>query len=145
LFQSIESHVLGIAAYSNIKYKRFNTYLSYVSALTKFKSNELSYQGSGAIPTAMSIQSGYEFSLQNIPFKIIGFYDRTFQALALQLPEERIGIGLNIYLHRYVDVQFQYSKDYSYRTEITATGLNKRVNGSSTPANTLALQLVLNF
>lgn len=145
LFQQIESHVPGIAAYSNIKYKRFSTYLSYVSALTAFKKNELSYQGSSAIPTAMSLQSGYEFSVKTIPFKVIGFYDRTFQALALQLPEQRIGMGLNMYPHRYLDVQFQYSKDYSYGTGVTATGLNKQVNGSSTPSNTLALQLVLNF
>lgn len=145
LFRSIESHVPGVAAYSNIKYKRFSTYLSYVSALTAFKSNELSYQGSSAIPTAMSIQSGYDFNVKNIPFKLIGFYDRTFQALALGLPEQRIGGGINMYPNRYMDVQFQYSKDYNYGTGVIATGFDKRVKGSSTPSNTLALQLVLNF
>jgi hypothetical protein len=145
LNQNIQSHVPGIATYTNLRYKKFTTYLTYVSAIKTFHANELSYQGNPAMPTAFSIQSGYEVTVKNIPSKVIGFYDRTFQALALRLPEQRLGVGLNVYPSKYLDLQFQYAKDYNYGTGVVASGLGKQIKGRSTPTNTLALQVVINF
>lgn len=145
LGESISSHVPAIATYTNLKYKKFNTYITYVSAIKPFKHSEFSYQNRGAMPSTFSIQNGYAFDVKHIPFKFITFYDRSFQALALRLPEQRLGLGLNMYPHRYVDIQLQYFKDYSYAADTKATGLNKNVSGNSNITNTLALQLVLNF
>ena len=146
LYHSIHSHVPGFSAYTNLKYKKFTTYITYVSALTTFDTNELSYQGHAARPMAVSMQSGYEMLLvKNIPARAIIFYDTSFQALALRLPKERIGIGLDIYPSRYADIQLQLSRDYNYASGVVASGLNTRVTGNSSRTSTLALQLILNF
>lgn len=145
LSQTIESHVPGVATYLNFNYKQFNTNFTFVSALHGFNLNELSYQNKPAIPKVFSVQSGYQFDIKNIPIKIIGFYDQSFQALALKLPEKRTGVGLNIYPTKLLDVQFQCYKDHGYDQHVSATGLDKAFKGNSKVSNTLALQLVLNF
>lgn len=145
LYKKIDSRVSGLAGYLNLRYQKFNTYLTYVSAVNAFKTYEVSYQNKGAIPKALSIQNGYEFNLQHKPAKIIIFYDHSFQALALKLPQKRFGAGFNIYPMSYLDVQFQAFKDYSYPKNVVASGLNKKVLGNSKIANTFALQLVFNF
>lgn len=145
LGKSINSHVPGKAVYINFKRNHFNTNITYVSAIKEFQMNELSYQNKRAKPAAFSIQSGYEFNVKDIRYKVIGFYDKSYQALALKLPEQRAGVGLNFYPSRWLDVQLQYSKDYSYPANSISSGLNKSVKGSSGITNTLALQLIFNF
>ncbi|MBX3709718.1 MAG: LbtU family siderophore porin [Gammaproteobacteria bacterium] len=145
LGQSIKSHVPGSAIYANFKYRQFNTYLTYISAMHPFYAEEISYQNKGARPAAFSIQSGYEFTVRNLPLKIIGFYDDSYEALALKLPKKRTGVGLNIYPNKCLDIQFQFFKDYNYASNIIAKGLNKSILGNSNVTNTFALQLVLNF
>lgn len=145
LGRTINSHVPAAAAYGNFRYKKFNTYVTYVSALKAFNENELSYQNSGATPGAVSIQSGYDLEVKNLPFKLIVFYDRSFEALALRLPKQRIGMGLNVYPTKYLDVQFQYFQDDGYGENVASAGLNRVVTGNSTMTNTAALQVVFNF
>lgn len=142
---SINSHVPGIAVYSNIKYKQVTTYFSYVTAAQSFQKKELSYENKGALPSAVSIQSAYLLDIKNIPVKLIGYYDRSFQALPLKLPEQRIGIGLAGEINPHLTLQFQYAREYAYAQSSSSTGLNTIVTGSSTKLNTFALQAILNF
>ncbi|WP_232051843.1 LbtU family siderophore porin [Aquicella siphonis] len=145
LGHTVENQVPGAAVYANLKYQDFNTNLTYVTAVRAFHANEMSYQARGAKPAALSVQSGYEFDVRQIPVKFIGFYDHSLQALALKLPRKRAGIGLNIYPSRFLDVQFQVFKDYNYANGVNAAGLNQSVSGNSKITNTVAMQLVLNF
>ena len=142
---TIESQVPGFASYWNWKYKKINANLTYVTAVTYFEKGDLSYNQQGAQPSAVSLQSGYEFDTGFCPAKIIGFYDHSFQSLALKLPEERAGIGLNLFPVKYVDVQFQFYKEYSYPENAKSSGLNTEVNGSGDISNTAALQVVLHI
>ncbi|VEG90855.1 LbtU family siderophore porin [Legionella spiritensis] len=142
---SVTSHVPGMAAYANLKYRRFNTYITYVSAIKRFKVSEVSYQNAGALPHVFSVQTGYEIPLKNTLVKVIGFYDQSFQALALQLPQKRAGLGLSWYPSSRVTLQFQYFKDYNYSQFVQAGGLNRTITGNATPRNTFALQAIVNF
>lgn len=145
VYHNIKSHVPGIATYFNWKYKNVNTYITYVSAVQPFLAHEISYQNKGAAPSAFSIQSNHTFQLKHIPLQAVVFGDYTREALALRLPEKRIGVGLNIYPSKYLDVQFQYFKDYPYSQHTIASGLNTIVSGNKNINNTLALQLVVNL
>lgn len=145
LWNTIQSQVPGTALYGNFKYGRFNTYLTYVSALHPYYQNELSFQNKGAKPSAISVQHGYTFNIKHIPVKLIAVYDQSFQALALKLPRKRVGFAVNIYPHRFLDVQFEMFKDYNYSAGMTAVGLNKTIKGNGKVTNTYALQLVINF
>jgi len=141
----LQNQIGGIALYANLKYKPFSSYLSATSAERNFSKQDLSYQNHGAQPSALSIQSSYDFKVKHTPLKFIIFYEESFQALALLLPKRRAGTGLNIYVHKNVDFQFQIFKDYSYADNIQATGLTKKVTGSSTIRTTGAFQLVFRF
>lgn len=145
LSQTIHSHVPGFASYLNYNYKQFNTNFTFVSALRGFDPNELSYQNKPAIPKMLSVQSGYQFYIKHIPMKLIGFYDHSFEGLSFKLPEQRVGVGFNIYPIKLLDVSLQCYRDYGYGSNVTATGLDKTINGNGKVADTLALQLVLNF
>lgn len=143
--KDISSQVPGIAAYVNLQYKNFNTYATIVSAIHAFHSYEMSYQNRGAKPKAISLQSVYSFQIKGISFQGIVFGDYTHEALALRLPEKRIGIGLNMFPHKYLDIQFQYFKDYLYAKNTQGAGLGNSVKGNGNMNNTFALQFVVNF
>ncbi len=145
LGRSVYHAVPAAAAYLNLQDENWNTYLTYVTALHPFNRNVMSFQNVGARPGAFSIQSGYNFNLHGTRFKAIGFYDNSFQALALLLPKRRIGAEINVYPTPYMDVQLQYSRDYNYTPGETAQGLGKTINGANTKTNTVALQIVLYF
>ncbi|ETO94289.1 LbtU family siderophore porin [Legionella oakridgensis] len=141
----IHSHIPGAAAYINMKYQKFSAYLTYVTAINSFAVNELSYNKKGASPGAFSLQGVYTIHIKNIPLKLIGFYDHSYQALPLKLPSRRIGIGLSSDINRYCTVQFQYAKDYGYANTMSSSGLNHPVVGNSSKAMVFALQVIVHF
>lgn len=145
LAQPLKNRVPGLASYFNIKYKKFNTYISYVAAIRPFALEDLSYNFKRATPKAFSIQSGYDFQIKSIPSKFIGFYDHSFQALALRVPQQRAGVGLSLFPSRYLSLQFQYFKDFGYGDYAIAGGLNHFVSGRHITVNNFALQAILNF
>lgn len=83
--------------------------------------------------------------IKKTPVKLIGFYEYSYEALALRIPKKRLGVGLAAYPKRYLTAQFQYFKDYEYSSNDEASGLTKTIVGSSAKVNTFALQLILNF
>ncbi|QRN03058.1 LbtU family siderophore porin [Legionella sp. MW5194] len=145
LFSTINSHVPGGAAYVNWHYRGYSTYLTFVSALRRFDSNELAYQNQGAAPKALSVQSGYAFQVRTVPVKASVFYDQSFQALALQLPEKRAGVGLALFPKPYLTLQLQYFKDLNYKQSVMASGLERQVKGYRGNRDTFALQAIVNF
>lgn len=145
LEQTIHSKAPGFAAYANLNYQKTGLYLTYVTALHPFQTAELSFDGAGAKPHAFSLQATYDVMIKKIPAKLIGLYDYSYEALALRIPKQRIGLGLAAYPKKYLTLQFQYFKDYEYAIKDSASGLNKPVFGSSAKVNTFALQLVVNF
>ncbi|AMP91030.2 LbtU family siderophore porin [Legionella pneumophila] len=145
LSYSLKARVPGFATYFNLKYKKISTYLTYVTAINPFALEDMSYNNRRAIPKALSLQNSYDVNIKKFSFKIIGFYDYTFQALALGIPEQRLGLGLSATPVPYLGIQFQYSRDYSYGNSAVASGINHFVNGRNTKMNNLALQTILNF
>jgi hypothetical protein len=145
LSQRIRSDVPGFSGYVNVQNNKWSTYLTYVMALRPFDKEDLSYNNKGAQPKAFSVQSAYDLKIKNIPFKMIGFYDYSFQALALRLPKKRVGVGFSIVPYRFLNVQFQYFKDYGYPDKATASGLSRLVIGNSVKVNNFALQAIVHF
>ncbi|KTD46988.1 coiled-coil protein [Legionella rubrilucens] len=145
LFSTINSHVPAGAAYVNWHYRSYSTYLTFISALRPFESNELAYQNKGAVPKALSVQGGYEFQVRAVQAKASVFYDQSFEALALQLPEKRAGIGLALFPKPYLTLQLQYFKDINYKQSVMASGLNRPVRGYRGNRDTFALQAIVNF
>lgn len=143
--QPIYHHVPGGALYANVHYRPWHAYATYVTALRSFNTMDMSYQNKGAQPAAASLQVGYDFNFHHVPMEGLILYDASFQALALQLPKRRVGMGLNIYPNKSLDIQFEYFRDKSYPNDVIAYGANKSVTGSSSISNTFALQLVLHF
>jgi hypothetical protein len=143
--EKIKSHVPGIASYINYNFKKVNINLSFVSALKKFNPEDLSFNHQGAKPAAISLQSGYQFNIQYLPAKIMSFIDLSSESLGLEIPEKRAGLGLNLYPYKYLDLQFQWFKDYAYSDDSIATGLNKTVHSNAKVYNTFALQVLLHF
>ncbi|KTC98431.1 LbtU family siderophore porin [Legionella erythra] len=145
LFTPINSHVPGGAAYVNWHDQRYSIYLTFISALRRFNLNELAYQNKGASPRAISVQSSYAFQWRAMQAKATVFYDQSVQALALQLPEKRVGIGLSVYPRPYLTLQLQYFKDINYPQAVVASGLNRQVRGYQGNRDTFALQAIVNF
>ncbi|QLZ69353.1 MULTISPECIES: LbtU family siderophore porin [Legionella] len=145
LERTIHSKVPGFAAYVHLNYKKAGASLTYVTAVHPFQLSELSYNRKGAKPQAFSLQSSYELMIKKTPVKLIGFYEYSYDALALRIPKKRLGVGLAAYPKRYLTAQFQYFKDYEYSSHDEASGLTKTIVGSSAKVNTFALQLIVNF
>ncbi len=145
LSRSLKSDVPGFATYINLQHKKWTAYITFVEALRTFAIEDLSYNKRGARPKAFSIQTGYDLYFKNTPVKVTGFYDYSFQSLALRLPKRRAGIGFSVNPVSYLSLQFQYFKDYGYPVHTFATGLNRFVRGNPLKVNNFALQAIVNF
>ncbi|HEL8629160.1 TPA: siderophore legiobactin import outer membrane protein LbtU, partial [Legionella pneumophila] len=69
LSQSLKTRVPGFATYFNLKYKKTSTYLTYVTAITPFALEDMSYNNRRASPKALSIQNSYDANIKKFSFK----------------------------------------------------------------------------
>lgn len=145
LKRTIQSEVPGLAAYFNFKYNQWSAYITYVESMRPFNPQDLSYNNRGAQPRAFSIQSGYEFEYRNTLLKLIGFYDHSFETLALRLAKKRVGLGLSAFPTPYLSLQFQYFQEFGYPEEAVGSGFNTRVSKDCSKMNNFALQAIYNF
>lgn len=134
-------HIPAYTSYANFRYKKLNTYVSYLSATGTMDKSKVRPQQSDAIPKAIRFLSSYDIKIREMPCTLIGFYDHSYQAFIVHLPERRVGFGLNIHPTRRTSVQLQYSRDFNYKTDTSKLIIkNKPVMDNPYITNLIAVQ-----
>lgn len=132
----IEDYVAGITAHAIFSWQGFQLAGEYLGATDNFEVAELEFKNKGAEPKAWNIELGYTFEIADHETVLALAYQKTDEALALELPEERYlacaGMGLIDGLS--LAVEYAHDKDY-----------DKKDGGTGNHADTFTMQLSLEF
>ena len=96
-------------------YGPFNLIGEYIMAIDDFEFDELAFKDDGAEPEAFNFEAGYSFTLAGIDMTAAIAYQGTDEAVALELPEERImgGLSADIFESTALSIEWAHDEDYS--------------------------------
>jgi hypothetical protein len=124
----------------------------YFSVVQRFNPNNWTYNGSGAKPSAYSLQGSYTLDLGQHPSDFVIAYEASQDAVnfvplgaAFPMPESRFLVGYNFNLAQNVLLQVEYDNDQDYAlgdTGLTFNGINF---GSSSTDNSVLARVNVSF
>ncbi len=107
--------VAGFSVDAMYNHGPFTFIAEYITALDDFESDELGFKTGGAEPEAFNVEFGYSFNVGGVPMTAAIAYQGTDEAVALELPEERIigGISAEIFDGTALSFEWAHDEDYS--------------------------------
>lgn len=108
------NYVGGISIDAMYSYGPFNVVAEYIKATDDFEAVELPFRTGGAEPEAFNIEVGYQFNIGSIPVTAALAYQGTDEAVALELPEERIVGALSAEIFNATSLSFEWAYDEDY-------------------------------
>jgi hypothetical protein len=137
--------------HANIGIDRFNFAAEWVGAVSTFRPQDLSFNGRGATPSAGQVEVDMTFRSFNRPSSIGVGYQWTRQALALNLPQQRISAVYNISIWKDTVESLEYRHDIDYNVYQFANGaapqgvVNAPTLGTGRASDTVAAQIGVYF
>jgi hypothetical protein len=138
--------------HGNIGIDRYNFSAEWVTVTERFRLQDLSMNGRGAEPQAGQLEANMTFKAFNRPSSIGVGYQWTHDALALNLPQQRIIGVFNISIWKDTVESLEYSHDIDYGPSQFANGANAvnfppNVNsyGTGRAADTVSAQIGVYF
>jgi hypothetical protein len=141
----------AFGAHTTISYERFNLALEWITATEAFRTQDLSFNGYGAKPTAGQAELGMTFKLFDRPASLGAGYQWTTQALALNLPQQRyIGVfNISIWKDTVESLEYRHDIDYSVYTYANGAapigGYNQNTLGTGRSSDTVSAQIGVYF
>ncbi len=119
---TVEDDVPGWNAYLAVTHGPFSALAEYLAASDSFATGELAFGGRGAEPSAWNVELGYTFELAGKESTFAIGYQGTDEAQGLELPEQRLLVGLSVALAEYTSVSFEWARDEDYAVVDGGTG-----------------------
>ncbi|KTC64756.1 coiled-coil protein (plasmid) [Legionella adelaidensis] len=141
----------GVGAHYNMSFDRYNFTAEWVGASSRFRAQDLSFNGRGARPQAGQVEGGVTFMAFNRPSSFALGYQWSKQALALNLPAQRISGVFNISIWKDTVESLEYRHDMDYKRSQYANGAeapdftNLNTVGTGGTADTLLAQIGVYF
>jgi hypothetical protein len=112
--EEIQDYVPGYALHAILNIGPVGLIGEYVGAADDFEAAELSFGTGGAQPTAWNLEAGFTFELGGKESTVALGYQRTDEALALELPEARVigSFGIEVYDHTTLSIEWAHDEDY---------------------------------
>ena len=132
----VADRVPGWAASAKLRYGGVSLIGEYLTSLGDFQVGEVAFGGRGARPSSWMIEAAYTFGLAGKEATVAVGYQGTEEALALELPEARILIGLSVQVVDGVALAVEWATDNDY-------GVTE--GGSGENANTVTVQVAAEF
>lgn len=87
----------------------------YITALRRFDAGDLSFNGEGAMVSALQTELDFNFVFRGMPWTVGGAYNRSWQALALNVPEESYFavVSTSFWKNTVESVEFRHDVNYS--------------------------------
>lgn len=128
-YENLSKNVPGVDVYGSLGFNNYTFLAEYTAATAGFAASDLSYNGTGARPSALDLQAAYAFTYWR-PSYIAADFGKSWQSLALGLPEYDYGVTYGVSAWRHALVSFQLLHNIGYSSGTTATGWG------NTPVNT---------
>ncbi|ETO94464.1 LbtU family siderophore porin [Legionella oakridgensis] len=127
--------VPGVGVHGNVSFDRYNLTAEWVGSSGRFRTQDLSFNGKGAKPQAAQLEAGVTFMAFEKPASVALGYQWSKEALALNLPSQRISGVFNISLWKDTVESLEYRHDIDYKTNQYANGAAPAGSGGN--ANTV--------
>lgn len=119
---TVSDEVAAWSAYVAYARGPFTVLGEYLAASDRFDAGDLAFDGRGAKPSAWNVEAGYTFELAGKESTVAIGYQNTEEALGLELPEERLSVGLSVAMMENTAVSFEWARDEAYETADGGTG-----------------------
>ncbi len=116
--------VPGYDLRAEIDYEPFVLIAEYTAATRGFSPLDLTFNGHGAKPAGYHLEAVYKFDMFQRPSNLALGYGRSFEALALNVPQYRGAIALNTAIWKNTLLSLEYRQDVNYAQDDTASGSN---------------------
>jgi len=126
----LQRQVPGAAIHANFGIGPFGGMARYVEATSSFDTQDMTFNGRGARPQALDAELYYNFHVLSKPTVFSVAYDKSWEALALSVPEQRYMATLMTSIWRDTIEQIEFRHDVNYGVGDTASGA-----GVITPAS----------
>lgn len=135
--------------HGELDYKTFAFVAEFNSATHSYDVTNLSFNGHGAKPKALHIEAQYNYTIFNKPGNIALAIGKTWEALALNLPQKMIAAVINISFWKNTIESLEFRHDMNYPSFDTSSG-NGATGGPFVPsqghhANTITTQIGVYF
>lgn len=143
--------VPAIDVHGNIRFDRYNLTAEWVEVTESFNVADLSFNGQGAKPSAGQLEAAMTFMAFDKPSSIAVGYQWSREALALNIPKQRVSVVFNTSLWRNTVESLEYHHDIDYPTTTYANGVapvgvtNMNTVGTGKSADTLLAQIGVYF
>lgn len=122
--QNLSHYVPGVSVHTNLAYTQYNLIAEYVTALTQFGQNNMTFNTHGAKPSALNVEGAYSFTLYRHPSTFGLGYGLSNQALALNIPQQRYSAVFATTFLTNTTFSLEYRYDKNYGKNDVATGGN---------------------
>jgi hypothetical protein len=139
--------VPGIALHLVAKQGPVTLIGEYITATRSFNgTRELGFGNHGAKPAALNLEAGYtwESGLLGKETTLGVGYQKTWEALDLGLPEERVAVGLGVEVYKHTTLKLEWAKDRAYGSRKTGNAILGDT-GTGDTVDTWTAQLAFEF
>ncbi|HIP53654.1 MAG TPA: LbtU family siderophore porin [Chromatiales bacterium] len=133
---NLKDKVAGIGAHAVVNTGPFTFIGEYITASKSFDAADLAFGAGGAKPAAINLEFDYGFEIGGREAGVAIAWQKTKEALALELPETRVLAALSVGIYENTTLALEYAHDEDYDTSD---------GGSGEDADTLTAQLALEF
>ncbi|MFN3233971.1 MAG: LbtU family siderophore porin [Gammaproteobacteria bacterium] len=120
-YENLDHRVPGVDVYGSVGCGSWSLLGEYTAAARSFDSSDVSYNGSGAQPMAADIEAAYAFHFTH-PSSIAISYQHSWEALAFNLPEQRIAATYTVSVWRHTLLSLEVDHDIGYSSGDSASG-----------------------
>lgn len=110
--------------HANVSFDRYSLTAEWVGATERFRTQDLSFDGHGALPQALQAEAGVTFSAFDKPASLAAAYQWSGETLALNMPHQRISGVFNISVWKDTLESLEYRHDIDFKTTQYANGAN---------------------
>ena len=141
----------AVDIHGNLGYDRYNFSAEWVGAVQKFRTQDLSYNNRAAKPQAIQSEINMTFRAFNRPSSVGVGYQWSKDALALNLPQQRlVGVfNISIWKDTVESIEYRHDIDYPYNQVGNGAAPNGVVNantvGTGSSSNTVSAQIGVYF
>ncbi len=132
--EKLKHRVPAYDLHTELGYQSLGFAAEYIASTRHFANGDMNYNGHGAQPTALHVEANYRFELGAFPAAIAAAYDRSHDALALNLPKDSYIGTFNVSLWKNTIESFEYRYDENYHGNDTSAGLVPSAGGTAVTA-----------
>ncbi len=119
---ALNSYVGGMSLNGSVTVSDITFNAGYVKATDTFKAGELAFNGQGAQPRAWNTELSYATEIMGKPTTFAATYQGSDEALALSLPETRVGAAVTVEVYDKTALTLEYLADEDYSKTEGGTG-----------------------